>query len=291
MLYDAYEMQRSLLTTAGMMAGWGAEMWRHPAYGGGGDVLASALEVFAHSAAPRGKPAFGIDRVTVDGQEVTVTEEVVLAKPFGQLKRFRREGELLATLNHPHIMPIYGMGEVDGELFLVMEWVDGVALDQVMEQVRRKGLDGLPPELAALLAIDVLKVRHVIVVGHSQCGGVAAALEERSIGLADNWIRHVQDVRNRHSAWLQTVPENERVNALCELNVVEQALNVCHTTVVREAWQRGQELVVHGWVYRLHNGLLKDLTMTVTRLDDATAAYERALAAVHARYEADATAR
>ena len=92
MLYDAYEMQRSLLTTAGMMAGWGAEMWRHPAYLGGGDVLASALEVFAHSAAPRGKPAFGIDQVTVDGREVAVVEEVVLAKPFGQLKRFRREG-------------------------------------------------------------------------------------------------------------------------------------------------------------------------------------------------------
>lgn len=92
MLYDAYEMQRSLLTTAGMMAGWGAEMWRHPAYLGGGDVMASALEVFAHSAAPRGKPEFGIDWVLVDGREVAVSEEVVLAKPFGQLKRFRREG-------------------------------------------------------------------------------------------------------------------------------------------------------------------------------------------------------
>jgi carbonic anhydrase len=94
----------------------------------------------------------------------------------------------------------------------------------------------------------------------------------------------VQDVRNRHSAWLQTVDDAERVNALCELNVVEQALNVCRTTVVREAWQRGQDVVVHGWVYRLHNGLLQDLTMTVGRLDDAVAVYEEALAAVHARY-------
>jgi poly(3-hydroxybutyrate) depolymerase len=92
MLYNAYEMQRSLMNTAGMMAGWGAEMWRHPAYMGGGDVMASALEVFAHSAAPRGKPEFGIDRVTVDGREVAVTEEIVLRKPFGQLKRFRRDG-------------------------------------------------------------------------------------------------------------------------------------------------------------------------------------------------------
>ena len=137
-------------------------------------------------------------------------------------------------------------------------------------------------------AIDVLKIHHVIVVGHSQCGGVAAALEDRSVGLADNWIRHVQDVRNRHADWLATVPEGDRVNALCELNVVEQALNVCQTTVVQEAWQRGQEVVVHAWVYRLHNGLLKDLTMTVSRLDDAATAYGHALALVHSRYGAPA---
>ncbi len=133
-------------------------------------------------------------------------------------------------------------------------------------------------------ATDVLKVKHIIVVGHSGCGGVVAALENRRIGLADNWIRHVQDVRNRHADWLETLPAARRVDALCELNVVEQALNVCQTTVVQDAWQRGQEIVVHGWVYRLHNGLLKDLMMSVSRLDDAGAAYDRALAAVHARY-------
>jgi carbonic anhydrase len=135
-------------------------------------------------------------------------------------------------------------------------------------------------------ATDVLQVKHIIVVGHSQCSGVSAALEDRRIGLADNWIRHVQDVRNRHAAWLDTVPRTERVNALCELNVVEQALNVCQTTIVQDAWQRGQELVVHGWVYGLHNGLLQDLAMTVSRLDDAGVAYETALAAVRSRYPA-----
>jgi carbonic anhydrase len=135
-------------------------------------------------------------------------------------------------------------------------------------------------------ATDVLQVKHIIVVGHSQCGGVSAALEDRRIGLADNWIRHVQDVRNRHAAWLDTVPRAERVNALCELNVVEQALNVCQTTIVQDAWQRGQELVVHGWVYGLHNGLLQDLAMTVSRLDDASVAYETALTAVRSRYPA-----
>ncbi len=134
-------------------------------------------------------------------------------------------------------------------------------------------------------ATDVLEVKHIIVVGHSRCGGVIAALDNRRVGLADNWIRHVQDVRNRHAAWLESLPALRRVDALCELNVVEQALNVCQTTVVQEAWQRGQELVVHGWVYGLQNGLLKDLDMTVTRLDDAHATYDAAIASVRSRHD------
>ena len=133
-------------------------------------------------------------------------------------------------------------------------------------------------------ATDMLKVRHIIVVGHSGCGGVAAALVDRRIGLADNWLRHVQDVRNRHQVWLDTVEPARKVDALCELNVIEQALNVCQTTIVQDAWQRGQELVVHGWFYGLHNGLLEDLTMTVARPEVLTAAYDSAVAAVQARY-------
>jgi carbonic anhydrase len=140
-------------------------------------------------------------------------------------------------------------------------------------------------------ATDMLKVRHIIVVGHSNCGGVAAAMDGRRVGLADNWIRHVQDVRNRHQAWLESLPELQRVNALCELNVVEQALNVCQTTVVQDAWQRGQDLAVHGWVYGLQNGRLEDLAMTVGRGDDLTAVYQQALATVHSRYQAPAPAR
>jgi carbonic anhydrase len=132
-------------------------------------------------------------------------------------------------------------------------------------------------------ATDVLQVRHIIVVGHSNCGGVAAALDDRRVGLADNWIRHVQDVRNRHAAWLETLPFANRLNALCELNVIEQALNVCQTTVVQDAWQRGQSLAVHGWVYGLSTGLLESLEMTVTRLDDAGPVYEKALATVQSR--------
>ncbi len=133
-------------------------------------------------------------------------------------------------------------------------------------------------------ATDVLKVRHIIVVGHSGCGGVAAALEGRSVGLADNWIRHVQDVHNRHRAWIDSLPAARRVEALCELNVVEQALNVCQTTVVREAWARGQEVVVHGWVYGLQNGLLEDLTMTVTADADLAQVYQQALSTLRTRY-------
>jgi carbonic anhydrase len=133
-------------------------------------------------------------------------------------------------------------------------------------------------------ATDLLKVKHIIIVGHSGCGGVAAALRDTRIGLADNWIRHVQDVRNRHQAWLDTVDEAQRVNALCELNVVEQALNACQTTIVQDAWQRKQELVVHGWVYGLHNGLLQDLRVTVACAEETLPAYERGIAAVRERY-------
>ncbi len=133
-------------------------------------------------------------------------------------------------------------------------------------------------------ATDLLKVRHIIVVGHSGCGGVKAVLNDTRVGLADNWLRHVLDVRQRHQAWLDGVPAARRVDALCELNVVEQALNVCRTSIVQDAWLRGQPLVVHGWFYGLNNGLLEDLGVTVAGAAEIDAAYERALAGVRRRY-------
>jgi len=133
-------------------------------------------------------------------------------------------------------------------------------------------------------ATDMLKVKHIIVVGHSGCAGVQFALNDRRVGLADNWLRHVKDVRKLHQEWLDTVDEARRVDALCELNVIEQARNVCHTTVVQDAWQRDQDLVVHGWFYGLYNGLLEDLRFTVRRADELGAAYDKALVAVQARY-------
>jgi carbonic anhydrase len=133
-------------------------------------------------------------------------------------------------------------------------------------------------------ALDVLKVRHVIVVGHSNCGGVRAALNNARTGLADNWLRHVQDVRDAHQEFLSSLPDGLRVDALVDLNVLEQARNVCRTTVATEAWARGQTLVVHGWVYGLHNGLLDDLAFTVDGPDAIAPTYEQALAQVKRRW-------
>ncbi len=133
-------------------------------------------------------------------------------------------------------------------------------------------------------AVDALQVQHIMVVGHSRCGGVRAVLENTRLGLADNWLQHVRDVRNLHQVFLDGVEESRRSDALVELNVLEQARNVCHTTVVQDAWQRGQRVVVHGWVYGLHNGLLEDMKMSVSNADQVGAAYGTALGGLKQRY-------
>jgi carbonic anhydrase len=137
-------------------------------------------------------------------------------------------------------------------------------------------------------AVDGLKVQHIVVVGHSGCGGVKAALNDTRLGLVDNWIRHVKDVRHQHQALLDQIAPERRVDALCELNVLEQSRNVCDTTVLQDAWARQQEVVVHGWVYGLHNGLLEDLRMTARAPEDVPVAYQLALAGIRARYLATA---
>jgi carbonic anhydrase len=130
-------------------------------------------------------------------------------------------------------------------------------------------------------AVDLLKVRHIIVCGHYGCSGVQAALRQDRLGLSDNWLRHVQDVREKHEARLEARGGPALVgDRLCELNVIEQAVNVCQTTIVRGAWERGQELSVHGWIYGLEDGLLRDLRMTVTSLDETRRVYDEAVAAL-----------
>ena len=114
-------------------------------------------------------------------------------------------------------------------------------------------------------AVDVLRVGHVIVCGHYGCGGVLAALRDDKLGLVDNWLRHVQDVKAKHRAQLDALKsESQRHATLCELNVVEQAINLSRTSIVRDAWLRGQELAVHGWIYDIRDGLLWDLGVLVT---------------------------
>jgi carbonic anhydrase len=131
-------------------------------------------------------------------------------------------------------------------------------------------------------AVDVLKVKHIMVVGHYGCGGVQAALRCERVGLADNWLRHVQDVKAKHENCLHGLRDDtERSARLCELNVVEQAVNVCQTTVVQDAWARGQELTVHGWIYGLRDGLLRDLCVSASNPDEAAAAYRNAVAALN----------
>lgn len=131
-------------------------------------------------------------------------------------------------------------------------------------------------------AVDVLKVRHILVVGHYGCGGVHAALHGQRVGLADNWIRHVGDVAQKHGALIEAIVPDQRDDALCELNAIEQAENVCLTTVIRDAWARGQQLAVHGWVYSLHDGRVRELGMDVDSAEALAPTYERALAQLRA---------
>ncbi len=127
-------------------------------------------------------------------------------------------------------------------------------------------------------AIDVLGIKHIIVCGHYGCSGVHAALERRRVGLADNWLRHVQDVHQKHERYLgEVLPSKERRDRLCELNVIEQVINVCQTTIVQDAWERGQGLTVHSWVYSLEDGIVRDLGMAVSQPDTLMPQFEASL--------------
>jgi carbonic anhydrase len=133
-------------------------------------------------------------------------------------------------------------------------------------------------------AVEVLRVEHIIVCGHYGCGGIVAAWQAQPLGLIDNWLRHVQDVAERHADLLAAAPDDAtRVDQLCALNVLEQALHVCRTPIVQDAWRRGQPLAVHGWIYRLHDGLLRSLGFTAAAACEAQRSYAAALARIASR--------
>lgn len=130
-------------------------------------------------------------------------------------------------------------------------------------------------------AVELLKVRDIIVCGHYGCSGVQAALRRQRLGLSDNWLRHLQDVRQKHEKHLAAIADEAQAHdRLCELNVMEQVVNVCHTSIARDAWERGQKLAVHGWIYGLRDGLLRDLKVTVTSFEETLPIYEAAIAAL-----------
>ncbi|WP_250458676.1 carbonate dehydratase [Microbulbifer litoralis] len=126
-------------------------------------------------------------------------------------------------------------------------------------------------------AVEILKVKHIIVCGHYGCGGVQAALENSQLGLIDNWLRHIQDVRDKHHTLLDLFAQKERTDLLCELNVLEQVIHVCQTTIVRDAWRRGQSLSVNGWVYGLRDGLVHDLGVSISGPEEISEIYHSAL--------------
>ncbi|MES2937757.1 MAG: carbonate dehydratase [Pseudomonadota bacterium] len=136
---------------------------------------------------------------------------------------------------------------------------------------------------AIQFAVEMLKVEHIMVVGHYGCGGVQAALHGTRIGLADNWIRHIQDVRDRHRGLLEKMGDEHRLDALVELNVIEQVVNVCVSTVMTDAWAKGQNVSVHGWAFGVHDGLLQDLRMTVSSHDAIEPVYRAAIEGVTAK--------
>jgi carbonic anhydrase len=135
---------------------------------------------------------------------------------------------------------------------------------------------------AIQFAVEMLKVEHIMVVGHYGCGGVLAALHGQRIGLADNWIRHIQDVRDRHRGLLDSMAPDKRADALVDLNVIEQVVNVCVSTVMVDAWAKGQNVTIHGWAFGVHDGLLQDLKMSVSSTDSIEPLYRAAVEGVMA---------
>jgi carbonic anhydrase len=140
---------------------------------------------------------------------------------------------------------------------------------------------GDPNCLSAIqYAVDILRVRHIIVCGHYGCGGVQATVEDRTLGLSDQWLRHVRDIRDQHREYLAGTDQSLRFDRLCELNVIEQVMNVTRTSIVRDVWSRHQELSIHGWIYAIGNGLLRDLGISISGPEETSQKYKDAISSV-----------
>ena len=183
-------------------------------------------------------------------------ESIKAADPefFEKLSEIQAPEYLWIGCSDSRITPATSFGLLPGEMFVHRN---------VANLVNHSDMNCLS---VMQFAVEVLKVKHIIVCGHYGCGGVEAAWKRTPLGLIDNWLRHVQDVADRHSArFTRGMTDGNKVDRLCELNVLEQGANVCRTTIVQDAWRRGQPLQVHGWIYRLQNGLIRDLGMSVAR--------------------------
>jgi len=158
------------------------------------------------------------------------------------------------------------VGLLPGELFVHRNISNVVALDD--------------PNCLSVIqyAVEILRVEHIIVCGHLGCGGVQAVLENRTLGLSDQWLKHVHDVRNKHRMRLDRLESVSRFDRLCELNVIEQAMNVARTSIVRQAWSRGRSLTIHGWIYAVSNGLLRDVGISVASSEEISHRYHIAMA-------------
>jgi carbonic anhydrase len=157
------------------------------------------------------------------------------------------------------------VGLLPGELFVHRNVSNVVSLDD-------------PNCLSVIqFAVDVLQVEHIIVCGHFGCGGVQAALEDRKLGLSDVWLKYVRDVRDRHADELRGLDHEARFNRLCELNVIAQVLNVARTSILHDAWRRRQRISIHGWIYAISNGLLRDLGISITQPEEASQQYDSAI--------------
>jgi carbonic anhydrase len=184
--------------------------------------------------------------------------------------------EKLAQLQNPHylwigcsdsrITPAVSIGLLPGELFVHRN---------IANLVVHTDMNCLS---VMQFAVEVLKVKHIIVCGHYNCGGILAAFENARLGLIDNWLRHIQDIAKDYKDLLDELPtDDEKIDLLCELNVLEQVMNVGESTVLQDAWMRGQDVSVHGWIYRLAEGIFQDLNVTIESLDDLAGLREKSL--------------